>query len=306
MVMEVVDGMKLSRLRPSLATFNMLMEIACASAKDPSTVCLELLREMKYLGVVPSLGSYYYVLFSHQKKEKKTISVGHTLLPNILNELRGGGADLLKIRHASDRRFFDYAMNISKPFPSNAKALYDIVQDEQLGDLIRPADFYAYYLSAIAVDEPKWDTIIQIYEKFFKNRYVPKPLLYQNLFDAMRYSDNVAHLPYIFKDFARYHLPSREENYPSLVVGAMFAALEKSTIPVDQLDEYLALAVEADSFIAKKDASRESLLVRLMCNCNRYADAKSKVEKCEQDGIVLKPEVVKLFSLLSASRPKLS
>jgi len=122
----------------------------------------------------PPLGSYYFLLQSQQKNKKKNkISIGNTLFPNILSELKQDGEKILKIQHESDRRFFNYAMEISKQLPMVANTLYDIIENGQHLDLVRPSDFYSHYISAIAVQTTDWDTIHQKYNDYFQNRYVP-------------------------------------------------------------------------------------------------------------------------------------
>ncbi|EDW01759.1 protein PTCD3 homolog, mitochondrial [Drosophila grimshawi] len=208
---ELLQQMADQQLHPNLNTLNALLE--CISSfgnfKLARSSALKLLAEFKQLGVVPSLGTYYYLLIIFCRERAP---VSHVIV-DILNEI--GGKEF-KIQHPKDTYFFATAMDVCRNHLHDkalAKKVNDLLHTgsnyDLVGDSFKESIYYRNYLALLCQTESIED-FMQTYDLLVPNIYIPEPGIMEEILRAVEISGAVDQVPRIWSDMVIFDHTHRE------------------------------------------------------------------------------------------------
>lgn len=291
---HVVSGMRSNNIKPNVITFNELMKIASHKQLGGGTLCVQILREMKKIGITPSLGIYHHIIFADRKEELMEVN----LLRAILWDLRSGKVDLT-LKHPSDLKFFHIAMDLAryKRRRDLATQLMDFVRENNLEQMITSiSSFYANYISTVA----RFSAIEDLYKEYRQLVplfFIPRDWMYEQIFYAFRYHKNPKYVPEMFRDMISLRIPVTPRGMNSL-----FSAMA-TNIPEERAEEYLFVVKEAEKWMGvyniEKSRDIDSVTIQVLCLNGKYTDALERVKECQIKKNV--PTAEALFSVLKLS-----
>jgi len=293
MAQEIVGYMKQCGQSPDVVTFNELLSIAYTMADQPELLCQQILREMKKVKITPSLGSYYFVLLAERKKDYQDIHV----LFEIINDLKRGTIDF-SLQHPSDIMFFHSAMDLAR-FKRNgsiAKDLLKVVLDNGLQHMLgaKNSSFFGNYICAIARNAPTLEEVFVEYERIVPKYLIPRDWVFQQLLLASRNHKNPEHVPRLYTDMVSMRVPLSER-----AAHALFAAMDVN-VPKERAEEYLHVALDSskwmDVFNVKMSTEISSTIIKLLCLCEKYNEAREMISELSKQEIV--PSVNAMSCLL--------
>ncbi|XP_017868410.1 PREDICTED: protein PTCD3 homolog, mitochondrial [Drosophila arizonae] len=211
MCTSLLSQMAEQQLKPNLGTLNAVLE--CISTfgnfKLARSSALKVLPEFKQLGIVPSLGSYYYLLIIFCRERAP---VSHVII-DILNDI--GGKEF-KVEHPKDTYFFATAMDVCRNHLHD-KALAKRVDEllhtgnnyDLIGDSFKEGIYYRNYLALLCQTESIED-FMRTYDILVPNIYIPEPGIMEEILRAIEINGAVEHVPRIWSDMVIFDHTHRE------------------------------------------------------------------------------------------------
>lgn len=208
---DLLRQMAEQQLLPNLGTLNATLQ--CISSfgnfKFARSSALKVLPEFKQLGVVPSLGTYYYLLIIFCRERAP---VSHVIV-DILNEIAGKH---FKIEHPRDTYFFATAMDVCRNHLHD-KALAKKVDEllhtgdnyDLIGDSFKESVYYRNYLALLCQTEPI-EEFMHTYDLLVPNIYIPEPGIMEEILRALEINGAVEHVPRIWSDMVIFDHTHRE------------------------------------------------------------------------------------------------
>ncbi|XP_034104058.1 protein PTCD3 homolog, mitochondrial [Drosophila albomicans] len=208
---DLMQQMAEQQLRPNLGTLNAALQ--CISSfgnfKLARSSALKILSEFKQLGVVPSLGTYYFLLIIFCRERAP---VSHVIV-DILNEIAGKN---FKIEHQRDTYFFATAMDVCRNHLHD-KALAKKVDEllhtgnnyDLVGDSFKESIYYRNYLALLCQTETIED-FMRTYDLLVPNIYIPEPGIMEEILRALEINAAVEHIPRIWSDMVIFDHTHRE------------------------------------------------------------------------------------------------
>ncbi|KAM8712933.1 hypothetical protein ACLKA7_013290 [Drosophila subpalustris] len=208
---DLLRQMAEQQLRPNLGTLNATLQ--CISSfgnfKLARGSALKVLSEFKKLGVVPSLGTYYYLLIIFCRERAP---VSHVIV-DILKETAGKH---FKIEHPRDTYFFATTMDVCRNHlhdKSLAKKVDELLHTgnnyDLIGDSFKESVYYRNYLALLCQTEPIED-FMQTYDLLVPNIYIPEPGIMEEILRALEINGAVEHVPRIWSDMVIFDHVNRE------------------------------------------------------------------------------------------------
>ncbi|XP_034478061.1 protein PTCD3 homolog, mitochondrial [Drosophila innubila] len=208
---DLLRQMAEQQLSPNLGTLNAILQ--CISSfgnfKLARGSALKVLPEFQKLGVVPSLGTYYYLLIIFCRERAP---VSHVIV-DILHEIAGKH---FKIEHPRDTYFFATAMDVCRNHLHD-KALAKKVDEllhtgnnyDLIGDSFKESVYYRNYLALLCQTEPIED-FMHTYDLLVPNIYIPEPGIMEEILRALEINGAVEHVPRIWSDMVIFDHTHRE------------------------------------------------------------------------------------------------
>lgn len=198
---------------PDLITFNSLMRVAVVGVKEGqrTRLVLSLMRDMKDLGIEPSLESYTqllraeYLPFWNKKKERKQnkqplkkMFASPAVLDLILTQLESL-PNLPPIIDPEDSNFLNTAMSAAiLCIDANiAIRVYNLVQKDRnvsyLG--VKYSQFYSTFLLALSTSDVEFPLLYKYYKEIVPEKIRPRSYVYVTLLNQAYKTHNAKIAP---------------------------------------------------------------------------------------------------------------
>lgn len=249
---ELLTNMHRQGVRPNLGTLNATLETLSrlGSWREAKKLALQVLAEMKGLGVEPSLASYYYLLVIFCR-ERGPVS---TILYDVMNLLQGHE---LEIRDPKDVFFFVTAMDVchthvhDKNLALKVHKLLLLGNNYVLiGDSLKESVYYQHLFKLLCSTE-NVDTFFEFYHQLVPNVYTPEPSVMFDILQAVELSGALQHVPKIWSDMVLFEHTSREN-----LVEALLAVLASSQPEEPLQKQFVIIASDVRQRIDTHRSSR--------------------------------------------------
>lgn len=211
LIQEVLTSMARQTLKPNVATLNAVLATISTIGmyKLSRSYCLSILSEFKELGVVPSLGSWYYILTIFCRERGP---VSHVLV-DILNQIEGKE---FKIQDLKDTFFFASAMEVCRNHLHDkdlAKRLDNILHTgsnyDLIGDSYRESIYYRHYFALLCQTEPL-EKFMETYNLLVPNVYIPEPGIMEEILKAIDMNGALEFIPQMWSHMVIFDHTGRE------------------------------------------------------------------------------------------------
>ncbi|KAM6180304.1 small ribosomal subunit protein mS39 [Erethizon dorsatum] len=204
-ILSLLKHMVAQKVKPNLQTFNTILKHLRRFYAFGRLPALQTLREMKAIGIEPSLATYHHlihVFYQHGSSVK-----GHTLIIySIMNELEGKTFSPMDL---DDDKFFQSAMNV-------CSSLRDLDLAYQVHGLLNTGDnrkfigsdsqrnfYYSKFFSLICLME-QIDTTLKWYKDLMPSVLFPHSQMLIDLLQALDVANRLEMIPQIWKDSKEY------------------------------------------------------------------------------------------------------
>ncbi|KAL6089556.1 hypothetical protein STEG23_000437 [Scotinomys teguina] len=204
-MLDLLKHMVAQKVKPNLQTFNAVLKYLRRFYLHGKLPALQTLREMKYMGIEPSLATYHYIilLFYHRGSSVKIPSL---IIYDIMNELEGRK---FSPRDLDDDKFFLSAMNV-------CSSLRDLELAYRVHRLLNTGDnrkliggdfqhnyYYSKFFSLICSME-QIDVTLKWYKDLIPSVFFPHSQALIGLLQALDVANRLEMVPQIWKDSKEY------------------------------------------------------------------------------------------------------
>ncbi|CAH7139018.1 pentatricopeptide repeat domain-containing protein 3, mitochondrial [Phodopus roborovskii] len=204
-ILDLLKHMVAQEVKPNLQTFHAVLKCLRRFYMLGRLPALQTLREMKYLGIEPSLATYHHIisLFYHRGSSMKAPSL---IIYDIMNELEGRK---FSPRDLDDDKFFALAMNVCSSLRDLGLAyqihrLLNTGDNRKLigGDLQR--NFYYSKFFGLICSMEQIDVTLKWYKDLIPSMFFPHSQALIDLLQALDVSNRLEMVPQIWKDSKEY------------------------------------------------------------------------------------------------------
>ncbi|XP_013370125.1 PREDICTED: pentatricopeptide repeat domain-containing protein 3, mitochondrial isoform X2 [Chinchilla lanigera] len=209
-ILSLLKHMVAQKVKPNLQTFNTILKYLRRFHTFGKVPALQTLREMKAIGIEPSLATYHHliqVFYQHGSSLK-----GHSLIIySIMNELVGKTFSPVDL---DDDKFFQSAMYV-------CSSLRDLDLAYQVHGLLNTGDnrkfigsdsqrnfYYSRFFSLLCLME-QIDITLKWYKDLIPSVLFPHCQMMIDLLQALDVANRLEMIPQIWKDSKEYGLPFR-------------------------------------------------------------------------------------------------
>ncbi|XP_006875935.1 PREDICTED: pentatricopeptide repeat domain-containing protein 3, mitochondrial [Chrysochloris asiatica] len=237
---ELMKQMVAQKVKPNLLTFNTTLKCLRRFHAFGRTPALQTLREMKAVGIEPSLATYHYLIQLFYQSESSS-KVSSLIIYDIMNELMG---KTFSSKDLDDDMFFQSAMRV-------CSALRDLELAYQVHGLLNTGDnrkfigpdhrrnfYYSKFFSLLCLME-QIDITLKWYKDLIPSVFFPHSQTLIDLLQALDVANRLEMIPQIWKDSKEYGhtfrsdlreeiltLMARDKHPPELQVAFADCALD--------------------------------------------------------------------------------
>ncbi|XP_067127711.1 small ribosomal subunit protein mS39 [Centruroides vittatus] len=218
MVKQLLFEMAEEGLMPNLYTMNAVLDVVSRFGRiqNAKSLSLEVLAEMKHLNIVPSLGTWYYMLTIFCKEKGPPSPI----LYEIMEYIEGKE---FEICHPKDVYFFVTAMDVCCYHLVDKELAYrihDLLQHGNnyilIGDSYKESIFYRLFFQLLCHTE-NIDILFENYNKYVPNIYTPEPSVMEELINAVNLGGEFHYLPQLWSDIITFNHADRERIVQSIL-----------------------------------------------------------------------------------------
>lgn len=221
LILDMFTLMKEKGLNPNLGTMNACLSvISQMGTKNAKLYALQIFAEFKKIGIVPSLGSYCYILNTFCSDRGPVSHVLHDIMKEIENKE-------FEIRDVKDTYFFMTAMEIARHHlfdPNLAKRINALLHKGEnynlIGDSYRESAYYRNYFSLLVQTEPFETFMNDYYHYLVPHVYIPEPSVVEDILKALESNNAIEHVPQIWSHMICFDQITRE-NLINILVRIM-------------------------------------------------------------------------------------
>uniref|UniRef100_A0A671EQ43 Small ribosomal subunit protein mS39 n=1 Tax=Rhinolophus ferrumequinum TaxID=59479 RepID=A0A671EQ43_RHIFE len=204
-ILELLKQIVAQKMKPNLQTFNTILKCLRRFYAFGKLPALQTLREMKAIGIEPSLATYHYIiqLFYHYDAPSKGSSL---VIYDIMNELTG---KKFSPQDPDDDMFFQSAMRV-------CSSLRDLELAYQVHGLLNTGDnrkfigpdhrrnfYYSKFFSLLCLME-QIDVTLKWYKDLIPSVFLPHSQTLIDLLQALDVANRLEMIPQIWKDSKEY------------------------------------------------------------------------------------------------------
>ncbi|XP_025783111.1 pentatricopeptide repeat domain-containing protein 3, mitochondrial [Puma concolor] len=204
-ILELLKEMAAQKVKPNLQTFNTILKCLRRFYSFGRLPALQTFREMKAIGIEPSLATYHYIiqLFYQHENPSKGSSL---IIYDIMNELKG---KKFSPKDPDDDMFFQSAMRV-------CSVLRDLELAYQVHGLLNTGDnwkfigpdhrrnfYYSKFLSLLCLME-QIDVTLKWYKDLIPSVFFPHSQTLIDLLQALDVANRLEVIPQIWKDSKEY------------------------------------------------------------------------------------------------------
>ncbi|XP_073097643.1 small ribosomal subunit protein mS39 [Manis javanica] len=211
-ILELLKQMVAQKVKPNLQTFNTILKCLQRFHLFARLPALQTLREMKAIGIEPSLATYHYIiqLFCHNGFTSKESCA---VIYDIMNELTG---KKFSSRDPDDGMFFQSAMRVCSSL-RDLELAYQVHGLLNTGDnrkFIGPDQRQKYYFSKffhLLCLMEHIDVTLKWYKDLIPSVFLPHSQTLIDLLQALDVANRLEVIPQIWKDSKEYGHAFRSE-----------------------------------------------------------------------------------------------
>ncbi|XP_037015604.2 pentatricopeptide repeat domain-containing protein 3, mitochondrial isoform X1 [Artibeus jamaicensis] len=204
-MLELLKQMAVQKVQPNLQTFNTILKCLRRFYAFGRLPALQTLREMKALGIEPSLATYHYIIqlfYQHESPSKGSSLV----IYDIMNELMG---KKFSPQDPDDDMFFQSAMRV-------CSSLKDLELAYQVHGLLNTGDnwkfigpshrrnfYYSKFFNLLCLME-QIDVTLKWYKDLIPSVFLPHSQVLIDLLRALDVANRLEVIPQIWKDSKEY------------------------------------------------------------------------------------------------------
>ncbi|XP_030693311.1 small ribosomal subunit protein mS39 isoform X1 [Globicephala melas] len=204
-ILDLLKQMVAQNVKPNLQTFNTILKCLRRFHAIGKLPALQTLREMKAIGIEPSLATYHYIiqLFYQHENPSKGSSL---IIYDIMNELTG---KKFSPKDPDDDMFFQSAMRV-------CSSLRDLELAYQVHDLLNTGDnrkfigpdhrryfYYSKFFGLLCLME-QIDVTLKWYKDLIPSVFFPHSQTLIDLLQALDVANRLELIPQIWKDSKEY------------------------------------------------------------------------------------------------------
>ncbi|XP_029087405.1 pentatricopeptide repeat domain-containing protein 3, mitochondrial isoform X2 [Monodon monoceros] len=204
-ILDLLKQMVAQNVKPNLQTFNTILKCLRRFHAIGKLPALQTLREMKAIGIEPSLATYHYIiqLFYQHENPSKGSSL---IIYDIMNELMG---KKFSPKDPDDDMFFQSAMRV-------CSSLRDLELAYQVHDLLNTGDnrkfigpdhrrnfYYSKFFGLLCLME-QIDVTLKWYKDLIPSVFFPHSQTLIDLLQALDVANRLELIPQIWKDSKEY------------------------------------------------------------------------------------------------------
>ncbi|XP_032509504.1 pentatricopeptide repeat domain-containing protein 3, mitochondrial isoform X1 [Phocoena sinus] len=204
-ILDLLKQMVAQNVKPNLQTFNTILKCLRRFHAIGKLPALQTLREMKAIGIEPSLATYHYIiqLFYQHEDPSKGSSL---IIYDIMNELTG---KKFSPKDPDDDMFFQSAMRV-------CSSLRDLELAYQVHDLLNTGDnrkfigpdhrrnfYYSKFFGLLCLME-QIDVTLKWYKDLIPSVFFPHSQTLIDLLQALDVANRLELIPQIWKDSKEY------------------------------------------------------------------------------------------------------
>ncbi|XP_007466805.1 PREDICTED: pentatricopeptide repeat domain-containing protein 3, mitochondrial isoform X2 [Lipotes vexillifer] len=204
-ILDLLKQMVAQNVKPNLQTFNTILKCLRRFHAIGKLPALQTLREMKAIGIEPSLATYHYIiqLFYQHENPSKGSSL---IIYDIMNELMG---KKFSPKDPDDDMFFQSAMRV-------CSSLRDLELAYQVHDLLNTGDnrkfigpdhrrnFYYFKFFGLLCLMEQIDVTLKWYKDLIPSVFFPHSQTLIDLLQALDVANRLELIPQIWKDSKEY------------------------------------------------------------------------------------------------------
>lgn len=204
-VLELLKQMAAQKVKPNLQTFNMILKCLRRFYAFGKLPALQTFREMKALGIEPSLATYHYLiqLFYQHENPSKGSSL---IIYEIMKELKG---KTFSPKDVDDDMFFQSAMKVCSSLRDLELAyeVHDLLNTGEnwkfIGPDIRRNFYYSRFFNLICLME-QIDVTLKWYKDLIPSLFFPHSQALIDLLQALDVANRLEVIPQIWKESKEY------------------------------------------------------------------------------------------------------
>ncbi|XP_023243642.1 protein PTCD3 homolog, mitochondrial-like, partial [Centruroides sculpturatus] len=239
-------------LMPNLCTMNAVLDVISRFGRiqNAKSLSLEVLTEMKHLNIVPSLGTWYYMLTIFCKEKGPPSPI----LYEIMEYIEGKE---FEICHPKDVYFFVTAMDVCCYHLVDKELAYrvhDLLQHGNnyilIGDAYKESIFYRLFFQLLCHTE-NIDILFENYNKYVPNIYTPEPSVMEELINAVNLGGEFHYLPQLWSDIITFNHADRER-----IVQSILSVMACTKQNEELQKQFIIIAWDIKERIDSQDESR--------------------------------------------------
>ncbi|XP_060043287.1 small ribosomal subunit protein mS39 [Erinaceus europaeus] len=204
-ILELLKQMVAQKVKPNLQTFNTILKCLrkfYAFGKYPA---LQTLREMKAIGIEPSLATYHYLINVFYQQESPS-NASSLLIYDIINELKG---KKFTPKDTEDDMFFQSAMRVCSSLRDLELAyeVHDILNTGENWKFIGPYQrrnfYFSKFFNLLCLME-QIDVTLKWYKDLIPSVFFPHSKSLIELLQALDVANRLEMIPQIWKDSKEY------------------------------------------------------------------------------------------------------
>ncbi|XP_052576350.1 pentatricopeptide repeat domain-containing protein 3, mitochondrial isoform X1 [Peromyscus californicus insignis] len=204
-ILDLLKHMLAQKVKPNLQTFNAVLKHLRKFYAIGRLPALQTLREMKHLGIEPSLATYHHIIYLFYQRGN-TVKVPSLIIYDIMNELEG---KKFSPQDLDDDKFFSSAMGV-------CSSLRDLELAYRVHRLLNTGDnrkliggdfqrnyYYSKFFSLICSME-QIDVTLKWYKDLIPSVLLPHSQALIGLLQALDVANRLEMVPQIWKDSKEY------------------------------------------------------------------------------------------------------
>ncbi|XP_051010674.1 pentatricopeptide repeat domain-containing protein 3, mitochondrial [Acomys russatus] len=253
-VLDLLKHMVAQKVKPNLQTFNTMLRCLRKFYSLGRLPGLQTLREMKHVGIEPSLATYHHII--HLFYQRESTMKRPSVIYDIMSVLEGRK---FYPRDPDDDKFFQSAMNV-------CSSLRDLELAYQVHGLLNTGDnrklighetqrnfYYSRFFSLICSME-HIDVTLKWYKDLIPSVFLPHSQIFIGLLQALDVANRLEMVPQIWKDSKEYGHTFREA-----LKGEILMLMARDKHPPELQVAFADCAADIKSTYESPDAPQTAL-----------------------------------------------
>ncbi|XP_029390890.1 pentatricopeptide repeat domain-containing protein 3, mitochondrial isoform X2 [Mus pahari] len=205
-ILDLLKHMVAQKVKPNLRTFNTILKGLRKFYSLGRIPALQTLREMKHIGIEPSLATYHHIIHLFYPRGFSSMKMPSLIIYDIMNELEGR---TFSPQDLDDDKFFQLAMGVCSSL-RDLELAYQVhrllntgYNRKLIGDDLQRKLYYSKFFSLICSLE-QIDVTLKWYKDLIPSVFLPHSQIFIGLLQALDVANRLEMVPQIWKDSKEY------------------------------------------------------------------------------------------------------